>query len=214
MRAPARLTRAAFLRTAAAGTVGLAAAPTSALAGTPIAPAPDDLGFLQWGASAELARLVLYDRILHETLGRGAPAGFAPAERAQLKLLRASGAEHLRRLRYSLGTEAPRREDFQIVLPEAAFRGRAAMLALAERFGVLLGGLYLAAAAELSDPGTRSLLAQLLASESQHVAALSALRGVPVTAALPVAIDLAAAGDALDAFLAPGTVSPPPIPAT
>ncbi len=92
------LDRGAFLRR------GMAAALAASLTGAAraeaaaITPAGDDVGFLQWGATAELVSLAFYDRALNASRSWRSGA-FSRAERRRLTLARAGDADHQRRLR-------------------------------------------------------------------------------------------------------------------
>ena len=191
-------------RSAAAGL----SLPASSGAAAAIKPVGEDIGFLQWGATAELVSLAFYDRALHETLLWGA-RGFTRPERERLKLARAGDVEHLRKLRYTLQADAPKSTDFTIALPDAAFRDRRSILAFGEQLEELIAGVYLDGVANAGDPGTRGLLGRLLASESQHIAALHVLGGAPATAGLLTAVYPEQASDALDKYIQPGATSPP-----
>lgn len=209
----AAMDRAAFLRRGAAaalaaGAGGLVAAPGSQAA-APVRPSGEDIGFLQWGATAELVSIAFYDRALRASTGWGAQA-FTRAERTRLKLTRASDAGHLRRLRYTLAGDAPKRDDFTIVLPDAPFNSRRGVLELGARLERLIAGVYLDGVTNATDPGTRALLGRLLASESQHISALEVLAGAPATTGLLAPVYPEAAGAALDAYVRPGASAPRP----
>jgi len=202
------MNRRTFLRDSLGAAVGVSAAfALPASAATKIAPAGDDVGFLQWGATAELVSLALYDRALHESREWGA-RGFDPAERKRLGLIRAGDAAQLKKLRYTLQRDAPKATDFTIELPDSAFRNREGVLDLALRLGRLIAGVYLDGVTYAADTGTRELLGRLLATESQHVSELRVLRGLPATSGMPTAVHPAPASARLDSFLRPGSSAP------
>jgi Ferritin-like domain len=205
------LDRASFLRRGVAGLAAMSAAgllrPAASGAADPIRPVGEDIGFVQWGATAELVSLAFYDRALHESLRWGA-RGFSGAERTRLKLARATDAEHLRKLRFTLQSEAPDKGDFTVALPDAAFRDRRSILDLGLELETLIAGVYLDGVTHAGDPGTRALLGRLLASESQHISALRVLGGQPATTGLLHAVYPEQASDALDRFVQPGPSAP------
>ena len=203
--------RATFLRRGIGGALAASAAglPLTARAGaaTPVRPAGEDIGFFQWGATAELVSLAFYDRALHETLDRGA-RGFSPAERKRLQLARAGDAEHLRRLRFTLQGDAPKAGDFTIALPDSTFQSRRSILEFGVTLAELIAGVYLDGVTSASDAGTRALLGRLLASEAQQISALHVLAGAPATAGLLRPVFPQEASDALDRYIQPGPSAP------
>jgi hypothetical protein len=203
--------RATFLRRGLTGALAASAAglPLAARAGaaTPVRPAGEDIGFFQWGATAELVSLAFYDRALHASLTWGA-RGFRAAERTRLKLARAADAEHLRRLRYTLQADAPKAGDFTIALPDRAFRDRRSILGFGAALSELIAGVYLDGVTSAADPGTRALLGRLLAGESQQISALHVLAGRPATAGLLRPVFPEQASDALDRYIQPGPSAP------
>ena len=207
----ARLDRAAFLRRGVAGAIAASAAglsiPARSRAGAPVRPAGEDIGFFQWGATAELVSLGFYDRALHASLTWGA-RGFSAAERTRLKLARAADAEHLRKLRYTLQGDAPKAGDFTIALPDSAFRDRGSILDFGAGLAELISGVYLDGVTSAADPGTRALLGRLLAGESQQISALHVLAGRPATAGLLRPVFPQQASDALDRYIQPGPSAP------
>jgi len=207
----AGLDRATFLRRGVAGALTASAAglgvPALTRAAVPVRPSGDDVGFFQWGATAELVSLAFYDRALHESLTWGT-AGFTTAERARLKLARAGSAEHLRKLRFTLQGDAPKAGDFTIALPDGAFRDRRSILALGVSLGELIAGVYLDGVTSATDPGTRALLGRLLAGEAQQIAGLRVLAGAPATAGLLRPVFPQQAGEALDRYIQPGPSAP------
>jgi len=203
--------RATFLRRGVAGALAASAAglplAARARAATPVRPAGEDIGFFQWGATAELVSLAFYDRALHASLTWGA-RGFSPAERTRLKLARAGDAEHLRKLRFTLQGDAPKTSDFTFVLPDGAFRNRRSILGFGVQLKELIAGVYLDGVTSATDPGSRALLGRLLAGESQQISALHVLAGAPATAGLLRPVFPQQASDALDRYIQPGPSAP------
>jgi hypothetical protein len=169
-----------------------------------VAPTGDDVGVLQWTAAAQLVLLTAYDR------GLGAsPAELSRGDRATLRRLRAATALQLRRVRFVLQAEAPRKADFLVVLPRDATVRRARLLAFARRLERLIAGVTLDALSSTADPGTRALLARHLAQQAQHVAALGRLAGGPLTGGLLEPVTTERASVDLDRWLRPGPAAPP-----
>ena len=203
--------RATFLRRGVAGALAASSAglplAARAVAGPPVRPAGEDIGFFQWGATAELVGLAFYDRALHASLAWGS-RGFTRAERARLKLARDGDAEHLRKLRYTLAGDAPKATDFTIELPDTAFADRRSILAFGAGLEQLIAGVYLDGVTSASDAGTRALLGRLLASEAQQISALHVLAGAPATAGLLRPVFPQEASDALDRYIQSGPSAP------
>jgi hypothetical protein len=200
------LDRGAFLRlgaaSAAAAAGGLAASPPAAAA-PPVAPAGEDLGFVQFTVSAKLVALELHDRV--------AAARLVPArERPRLAALRAGDAAHLRRVAFSLGDERPRRADFTYAFPPAALRSRAGALAELAALEELTAGVGLLAAGFAQDPGTRLLLARVAAADASHLGELRVLQGrPPARSGLPDVPGFEEAAARLDRYLRPTVPLPP-----
>ncbi|HWI72671.1 MAG TPA: ferritin-like domain-containing protein [Baekduia sp.] len=177
------MTRGALLRGGAAA--GLAAVLPAGVARAALpAPAPvgDDVGFLQFAAIAEQVSQAYY-----------AKAGAkGPAKQK---------AEHVAKLAAALGADAPAPDDFDVVLPARAFATTAGTATLGVRIESLLVRALLGALASTQDGSTRLLLARLLASDAQRLAALRAAAGMPASTGLAVPLDLEAAGTELDALL-------------
>lgn len=190
------VTRLSFLRAGAAAVAGapiLAAAPAAARFGP--APVGDDIAWIQLLATAELVNLALLDRAADVP-------GLTGRDRARVRAWRAADAEHLKRLRYPLQDEAPRKDDFEIVLPRGALASRRAFADAAIALKQLVVGAALDGSAFAKDSGTRLLLARIAAGESEQLEGLQRLGGRPPRAgALPASLDLQAAGTRLDAYL-------------
>jgi Ferritin-like domain len=165
-----KLNRAELLRLGVAGALlGATGAASPARAATP-APTGDDIGFVQWGATAEMVSVAFWDRALAaDRLGtRG---------RRWASAMRVADIQHLAGLSSVLGEEAPSADDFEVVLPEDAFATRAATLALGAEIEESITRAYLAGVAATSDPGTRLLLGKLLVQDVGHLDALGSLSG-------------------------------------
>jgi hypothetical protein len=169
----ATLTRAGLLKLAAAGAAG------SALLGVPAAvaaprgrPAPrgEDVGYLQWGAAAELLSTTFYTRALE---ARGVTAD----DRARFAEARAADRRHLAELAGVLGTTAPERADYRYAFPRGTFASRDAVLAFAAEMEDRIVRVYLDGVAETQDPATRLMLGRMLVSDTQHLAAARRLAG-------------------------------------
>ena len=176
---------------ALAGLVPAAAAHGAPPAATPVG---DDVGFVQYGAIAERLGVAADTQALRTP-------GFTAAQRRELAAARAAKLRAAHRLDAVLGADAPQPGDFTIVLPAAQTRTRADVLALATRLERLLCGVYTSATAYAQDPGTRMLLARLLASDAADLAQLHRLAGLRPSAGLIEPIDVDTAGPAIDPYL-------------
>lgn len=174
----------------------------------PVRPTADDLGALQWSATAEIVAVDFYDAALRSArTWRG--RRLSVRDQATLVALRAASAAHLQRLRWALQGDAPKRADFTVVLPANATASRAGTLAFAARFERLLAGVSLTGVSNGVDPGSRVLLGRLLAQQAQHVQALAALIGRPAGIGLLNPVGLERAGAELDRYVRPGASAPP-----
>jgi rubrerythrin len=171
----------------------------------PPAPAPveDDLHFLQMGLLAEQVSIELY------TAALGAD-DWSRSQRATFRALRRDNRRHARELTTALGLEAPVEGDFEIVLPDDALRTKGRTLALARTLERLTIRVYTSGAQEGLDPGTRLLLARLLARDVQHLSTIAVLRGSEAMTELPGPIGPERAAAAIDRFLT--VPQAPPIP--
>lgn len=186
------LDRGEFLRlgavTALAGVFGGAA---SARAQSP-APQGDDLGYVQWGATAELLSVAFWERALDE--GR-----FSAKAKRRLTAAREADKEHLERLNAVLGEDAP---EFEIVLPDGAFRTRARILAFGQEIEQRVTGVYLDGVARTTDQETRLLLGRLLVADTQHVSLLRGLANEPLAdTGLRTPLRVEPAGEWIDRYL-------------
>ena len=154
----------------------------------------DDLAFANFGASTELLVRDFYAKALDAKLFSGPHA-------AALKRGRAAAGQHakvLSDLLTNAGDVAPLPEDFEFEWPARTFKTEKAMVHTGG--GVLrpLLGAYQTAAATASEQSYRVLYASLAASASQQLVALA---GVAAAEPFPIAMDLEAASDALEAYL-------------
>jgi Ferritin-like domain len=157
----------------------------------------DDLALANFGASVEY--------LLKDFYARALEAKVVPSSTATvLKRGRSAATQHARALSELLvgaGDVAPVEEDFAFEWPARTFRTQETMIATG--VGVLRAvlGAYQTAAATVTEPSYRVLYASLGASVSQQLGALSGISGRAVVEPFPVAMDLEAASDALDAYL-------------
>jgi Ferritin-like domain len=184
---------------AAAG--GVIATPASAALPIP-APQGDDVGYLSFGAVAELTSLAWYDRA--RTV-----SGFSAGERRRLASAATAKRGHIARINRALGADAVAPDDFAADFPAAALRSRAGAIALGRKLEGLLVGVYLNGAAFARDSATRLLLGRLLAYDAQQLAWLRGLTGGPAGAGLPTPATLEAAGAALDGLVTTPTFTNP-----
>lgn len=194
----AAITRGDLLRlgvagAAAAAGAGLLAAPAAAALPVP-APQGDDVGYLSFGAVAELTSLAWYRRA-------GTVRGFSAAERRRLAAAATAKRAHLARINAVLGADAVAPGDFAARLPAASLRSRDRTVGLGREIEALLVGVYLNGAAFARDAATRLLLARLLTYDAQQLAWLRGLTGGPAGAGLPSPATLEQAGIRLDALV-------------
>ena len=191
-----QLDRAQFLRLGVVGAFGagvVAAAPARAALPAP-APVGDDVGFVSFGAVAELTS----QRFYQEALGvRGWPAG---VRRRMSLAVKAKGA-HVRRMNDVLRDGAVQPSDFGADFPSGSFATQARAIALGLRLEQLLVSTHLYGATYADDSSTRLLLGRLLAFDAALLAWLRTLAGQPAAAGLPVPVDLETAGAQLDRYL-------------
>lgn len=166
------MNRSEFLRLGAAGALAGLAGGGGTAAAAPLPPAPkgDDLGYVQWGAMAEMLSVAFWRRALDE-------GDFSPRVKRRLRALRNADAEHLAKLTAVLGEDAPSEDDFEIALPASAFRTRDRILAFGQDIERRVVGVYLDGVARTSDEPTRLLLGRLLVSDAGHLSVLDGLEG-------------------------------------
>ena len=191
--------RGQFLRLGAVGALaavtGAVAVPAASAAGPAPAPVGDDLGFVQWAATAELVTVAYWDRALAER-------GFGGQAQRWMTAMRAADADHLAKLSAVLGDSAPSDRDFKVVLPKRKLASRAAAIAFGEELEEHMLRVLLGAVSQAVDPGTRLLLAQILVNDTQHLDSLRQLAGEPSAfAGLRGPLELEPAGEWLDAYL-------------
>ena len=191
--------RGQFLRLGVAGALAVAAgtavAPAAGAAGPAPAPVDDDLGFVQWAATAELVTVAYWDRALAER-------GFGEQAQRWMKAMRGADAGHLAKLSAVLGDAAPSDRDFRVVLPKRKLASRAAVVALGEELEEHMLRVLLGAVSQTIDPGTRLLLGQILVNDTQHLDSLRQLAGASSAfAGLRGPLELEPAGDWLDGYL-------------
>ena len=154
----------------------------------------DDLAFANFGASTEFLVKDFYAKSLEAKLVSGPKA-------TALKRGRAAAAQHAKALSdllTSAGDVAPLPEDFEFAWPANTFKTEKAMLDTGRGVLRALLGAYQTAAATASDQSYRVLYASLAASVSQQIVALA---GPASSEPFPIAMDLEAASDALEAYL-------------
>jgi Ferritin-like domain len=183
-----QILRSEFLRLGAAGALGaVLGAPAVASAQTPQG---DDVGYVQWGATAEMVSVAFWTRALDD-------GDFGARATRRLRAARDADREHLRKLNTVLGDDAPRGDDFEIALPARAFRSRERILELGAEIEQRVVGVYLDGVARTTDQESRLLLGRLLVSDTQH---LTMLRG-RTDGGLRNPIRIEEAGEWLDQFL-------------
>jgi len=154
----------------------------------------DDLAFANFGASTELLAKDFYAKGLEAKL----VSGPRPAALRRGRVAAGQHAKALSDLLTNAGDVPPLAEDFEFEWPAGTFKTEKAMVDTGR--GVLrpLLGVYQTAAATASDQSYRVLYASLGASVSQQIVALA---GASAAEPFPVAMDLEAASDALEAYL-------------
>ena len=181
-----------LLRLGAAGAAAALVAPAVARAQ---APQGDDVGYVQWGATAEMLSVAFWQRAIDG-------GGFSPRAQRRLRAARDGDADHLRRLNAVLGEDAPTEDDFEIVLPNRAFRTRAGILAFGKEIEERVTAVYLDGVARTTDQETRALLGRLLVADSGHLALLRSLAGEPVAdTGLRTPMRVETAGEWIDTYL-------------
>ncbi len=154
----------------------------------------DDLAFGNFGAATEFLVKDFYARAIEAKVVSGPKA-------AALKRGRAAAVQHAKALSdllTSAGDVAPLPEDFQFAWPSNTFKSEKALVDTGRGVLRALLGAYQTAAAVASEQSYRVLYASLAASVSQQIVALA---GVSAAEPFPIAMDLEAASDALEAYL-------------
>jgi ferritin-like protein len=189
-----RMDRGTFLRLGVAGAV---AAGAGALAGPAAAALPsatpqgDDVGFLSFGAVAELTSRAWYQEALHVK-------GFTRGERRRLEVGHVAKRDHVLRMNRALGADAIGPDDFAATFPKGAFDTTARAIALGVSIEELLVGAYLTGAAFARDAATRLMLGRLLAFDAQQLAWMRGMSGAVPASGLAVPVTLEQAGPRLD----------------
>jgi hypothetical protein len=181
-----------------AGTVGAgAAALTGPWLPAAAAATEDELAFANFGASTEL--------LLKDFYAKALEAKVVPRARtATLKRGRSAAAQHAKALSDLLtgaGDTPPLEEDFGFEWPRTTFRTEQSIATTGTGILRALLGAYQSAAASVTEPSYRVLYASLAASVGQQLAALATIAGRSAVEPFPVALDLEAASNALEAYL-------------
>ncbi len=175
--------------------VGLAliAAPGAVAAAPTPTPVGDDVGFVSFGALAERVSAEAYTQALRVP-------GFSRHERSLLSTARRARQHEADLLDAPLGDDAPRSDDFHIVIP--ATTRRAALKAILGLDRALCS-VYAYGTSQTRDPATRLLLARLLASDAQFLTQDRMMAGLSPHAGLPAPLDVDTEGGVLDPYLQP-----------
>ena len=194
-----QILRSEFLRLGAAGAVAPCSVERAPRLRRPRPPAPapkgDDIGYVQWGAIAEMLSVAFWQRALDE-------GDFSRRVERRIRTVRDVDKDHLARLNAVLGEDAPDPDDFVINLPDSAFRTRARILAFGQEIEHRIVGVYLDGVARTTDQETRLLLGRLLVADGQHLSVLRGLAGEPLAdTGLPGPQRVAPAGEWIDRFL-------------
>lgn len=169
------LDRSQFLRLGAAGALatltGAAVVPAAAAQAPAPTPQGDDIGFVQWAATAEMVSVAFWDRAL-------AAKRFDAVVTKRMTAMRDADQQHLAALSAVLLDEAPTAEDFRVVLPKKSFATKAGIIALGGEIEESITRAYLAGVAATVDPATGLLLGKLLVQDVQHLDAIRELSGI------------------------------------
>jgi hypothetical protein len=189
------INRGQFLRLGVAGVVGtvgagLLAGPASAALPAPT-PQGDDVGFLSFGAVAELTSRDWYRQALQVK-------GLTTGERSRLRAARAAKTDHIKRINAALGADAIQAGDFAANFPDGSFDTKARAVTLGASLEQMLVGVYLNGAAFATDSATRLLLGRLLTFDAQQLAWLHGLSGRLPATGLSIPLSVEQAGDQLD----------------
>lgn len=189
------MNRGQFLRlgvagAAAAAGAGVLAGPAAAALPVP-APQGDDVGYLSFGAVAELTSLIWYRSALRVR-------GFSAGERRRLSAAATAKRSHIGRINAALGADAPAPGDFAANFPASSLVSRDRAIALGREIEDLLVGVYLNGSAFARDSATRLMIGRLLAYDAQQLAWLRGLTGGLAGAGLPNPATLEQAGARLD----------------
>jgi len=191
------MNRGQFLRLGVAGAAaaaGVLAAPATAALPTP-RPQGDDVGYLSFGAVAELTSLAWYRQA-------GRVRGFSAAERRRLRAAATAKRAHIGRINTALAGDAIRPGDFSADFRASRLASRDRALALGREIEGLLVGVYLNGAAFASDAATRLLIGRVLTYDAQQLAWIRGLTGGLAGTGLPSPQTLEQAGATLDGLVA------------
>jgi hypothetical protein len=190
------MSRRRFLVTAASSGVALAGA---GVLSSPVAAASDDeLAFANFGAAAELLLKDFYGRAREARLFAGQlDKAFARGQFAATEHLAALTA-----LLVDSGQTAPLEEDFEFAWPDETFASKKAAASAGLTIVEALLGAYLTAAVTSPTMSLRVLYSSLAASLGEQLSTLMLARGRPAIGnSFPAALDLEAAGAAVETFL-------------
>src|SRR3954452_17569761 len=192
------MNRGQFLRLGAAGAAaavgaGVLAGPAAAALPVP-KPQGDDVGYLSFGAVAELTSLAWYRRALRVR-------GFSAGERRRLTAAAGAKRAHIQRINTALGADALQPGDFAANFPASSLVSRGRAIGVGREVEDLLVGVYLNGAAFARDSATRLLIARLLAYDAQQLAWLRGLTGGLAGAGLASPASLEQAGAPPDALV-------------
>ena len=189
----------------AGATIALSVAAAGAVAGAAVgAPAASglladqDLATARLAVAAELLAIEFYGRAVGS--GQFTGNGLKALERALF-----NEQEHLAAVTGILtgaGQSAPTAGDFAFTLPADSFASRTSIAKLGVTLETAFVGAYVGAAAAFVPVDLRGAAASIAASEAEHLSFLSSIAtGRPVGVSFPAPLDLAAASDALAAYL-------------
>ena len=173
--------------------LAIAAAPGALAAAPAPTPVGDDVGFVSFGALAERVSVAAYTQALRVR-------GFSRRERALLSAARAVKQREVRLLDAPLGGDAPRSDDFHIVVPATTKAGALGSILGLDR---ALCSVYAYGTSQTHDPATRLLLARLLAGDAQFLTQDRVMAGLSPHAGLPAPLDVDTEGAVLDPYLQP-----------
>jgi Ferritin-like domain len=198
---PSEITRAGLLargtRTTAAIMFGGGA--VGALAGAARAETlPDaDLAYLRLAVASELLGIDFYTKA-------AATRQFAGSAAANFRRALADEKAHytaLAQAQTAAGQAPAVAEDIDFAYPRGSFGSRGAIARLGARLEGIFLGIALGAAAGVQSQTLRVQLAQIAASQAQHLSAFSILTGrTPIGAAFPTSLSIDQATAALDPF--------------
>jgi hypothetical protein len=162
-------------------------------------PSDNDLAYARLLVAAELLALDFYARAIGS---RHAEPGTVP----DLRRSRADEHAHYRAVAAVLlaaGQTPATAADIDFVYPRLTFASRKSIAAFGARLESLFLGAYLGAVAGFEDRAMKLTAARIAACEAQHLSVFTAeANGRSIGAALPRALTIDRASDALDAYTA------------